>query len=105
MTKVAINRSFGGFSLSPAIHARVCELQGVPIESSYETSSRFYMSDLVHRTNPHLVQAILEARANGTNGDLKVVEVPDHIDWYIDEYDGMETVHEKHHVFCEWATL
>lgn len=103
--KVAINTSFGGFSLPTDIHARVCELQGLPIESAYLTSSCFYMSDYEHRTNPHLIQAILEAKAKGNNGDLKVVEVPEGVEFVIEDYDGSETVEEKHRTFSKWATL
>ena len=33
---------------------------------------------------------------NGAFSDLKVVEIPDGIRWYIDEYDGMEHVAERH---------
>jgi hypothetical protein len=34
--------------------------------------------------------------ANGACADLKIVEVPDEVDWYIEEYDGNEWVAEKH---------
>lgn len=27
---------------------------------------------------------------------IKIVEVPDDIDWYIQDYDGIESVHEVH---------
>jgi hypothetical protein len=33
---------------------------------------------------------------NGTYSDLKVVDVPDDVNWYIEEYDGMEHVAERH---------
>jgi hypothetical protein len=34
--------------------------------------------------------------ASGGFASLKVVEIPDGIEWEIDEYDGKETIHEKH---------
>lgn len=50
------------------------------------------------RADPLLVQVVEElgAAANGSCASLKVVEIPDGTDWEIDEYDGMESVHEKH---------
>jgi hypothetical protein len=33
---------------------------------------------------------------NGGYSDLKVVEIPDDVEWYIEEYDGMEHVAESH---------
>jgi len=38
----------------------------------------------------------LGAKANGHYSELKIVHVPDEVDWYISEYDGLEQVHEKH---------
>ena len=34
--------------------------------------------------------------ANGPNAELKVVEIPDGIDWTIEEYDGVEWIAEVH---------
>jgi hypothetical protein len=38
----------------------------------------------------------LGEKANGSFAELKIVEVPDYIDWVINEYDGLESVEEKH---------
>ena len=38
----------------------------------------------------------LGVKANGSHANLKVVEIPDGVDWEIDEYDGQESIHEKH---------
>lgn len=45
-----------------------------------------------------LVQVVRElgARANGSHADLEVVEIPDDVEWIISEYDGAETIEEKH---------
>ena len=50
------------------------------------------------RTNPLLVQVVEELgdAASGQCADLKVVEVPDGVKWVLDEYDGVETIHEEH---------
>lgn len=50
------------------------------------------------RTNPDLIALIEELgeSANGEFAKLKIVEIPDNIEYYIDEYDGYESVHEQH---------
>lgn len=50
------------------------------------------------RANPLLVQVVeeLKEEANGRFAKLKIVEIPDGIDWVIEEYDGSEYVAETH---------
>jgi hypothetical protein len=50
------------------------------------------------RSHPELVKLVEEMgeAAWGACAKLKVVEVPDDVDWEIDEYDGSECVSEKH---------
>jgi len=50
------------------------------------------------RTSDSLIKAVekLGKRANGVFSSLQVVEIPDGIDYYIDNYDGMESIHENH---------
>lgn len=57
----------------------------------------FYYGDL-ERTDPILVQVVEELgeEASGRCSALKVVEIPDGIEWEIDEYDGLESIEEKH---------
>lgn len=38
-------------------------------------------------------------RANGFGTDVKIVEIPDGIDYIIDDYDGLETIREKHRIW------
>lgn len=51
-----------------------------------------------NRADPRLVKIVEEMgeKANGGFAKLKVIEIPDDVDWEIDDYDGMETVEEKH---------
>lgn len=51
-----------------------------------------------NRAHPMIVRLIEEMgeQANGGCADLKVVEIPDGVDWEIDEYDGIEHIAEKH---------
>lgn len=50
------------------------------------------------RTDPNLIQAIEELgnEASGSFSVLKIVEIPDDVEWVIEEYDGMEWVAEVH---------
>jgi hypothetical protein len=50
------------------------------------------------RANPLLVQVVEELgdAASGDCGKLRIVEIPDGTEYEIDEYDGQESVHEKH---------
>jgi hypothetical protein len=52
----------------------------------------------IERDDPALVQAVEElgAVACGAHAELAVVEIPDGVEWCIEEYDGMEHVAEKH---------
>jgi hypothetical protein len=52
----------------------------------------------IERNDPALVQTVEELgkRANGSHADLKVVEIPDGVEFQIEEYDGLEWVAEVH---------
>jgi hypothetical protein len=50
------------------------------------------------RDDPDLVAAVeaLGAMANDRYANLKVVEIPDDVEWFIEEYDGLEWIAEAH---------
>ena len=50
------------------------------------------------RIDPDLIAAVetLGGLANGLVSDLAVVEIPDGVEWQIQEYDGREWIAEKH---------
>ena len=52
----------------------------------------------ITRNDPVLVQVVekLGKDANTRYSNLKIVEIPDDVEWTIDEYDGAEWVAEKH---------
>ena len=70
-----------------------------------EKDGTVFSDDCRHkdRNHPDLIKVIEELgdKANGQHANLTIVEIPDDIEWDIDEYDGIESIHEKHrsHVF------
>ena len=52
----------------------------------------------IPRNDAALVQTVEEMgeAANGRHAYLKIVEIPDDVEWEIDEYDGLEWVAEVH---------
>ena len=89
--KIVINKCYGGFSLSPAGRKRFWEL-GCKLAEYDEAARRSTRND------PLLVQVVEELgeAANGSFADLKVVEIPDGVEWTVEEYDGLEWIAEVH---------
>lgn len=86
--KVVINRCFGGFGLSKEA------VKDLGCKSSWD-----YNSEDMRRTAPELIALIEKKGSEYCSGDyaeLKVVEIPDDVDWYINDYDGVETIEEVH---------
>jgi len=50
------------------------------------------------RENPLLIKVVkkLGKKASGFCANLKIVKIPDDIEYKIEEYDGLESVEEKH---------
>ena len=88
--KVVINDCYGGFGLTDA------SLNEYKIRKCI-TDENFWYYD-IPRDCPVLV-AMVEEQGTAVNGgfaDLRIVEIPDDVDWYIEEYDGNEHVAERH---------
>ena len=90
MTKIVINTCFGGFGLSDAALNEYKSLKNI-------TDENFYHNDIPRDCS--VLVAMIEEQGTAVNGgfaDLKIVEVPDDANWYIEEYDGREWVAERH---------
>lgn len=51
-----------------------------------------------NRTDEDLIYVVekLGEKANGSCASLEVIEIPDDVNWEIDDYDGNESIHEQH---------
>lgn len=104
--KVVINRCWGEFSISRQA-AEVMASRGNERAAKEldENPKRWFgygyvdgMDGGYERTDPDLIYVVeeLKEEANGEHAKLKIVEIPDGIQWEIDEYDGMESIEEVH---------
>lgn len=134
--KIAINKCYGGFSLSNKAIEMIMKRKGLGCYKYKQTKFRYSdgvdeytriddnepssfvsysTTDLgekiekipnenfwyyrnLERTDEDLISVIEELgnEASGAYGHVTIVEVPDDVDWEIDDYDGIETIHEKH---------
>lgn len=123
--RIVINRCFGGFGLSDAAYERLIELgmksttwkdgdsyenpdaeivdwKASPIENRFSSLTYSFVSDdegsPAIRCHPLVLQVVegMGEKANGFCAELETVEVPDGVEWTIEEYDGREWVAEKH---------
>lgn len=66
--------------------------------SKHPEDGSYWYSGGLKRTDSILIEVIetLGEEANGDCASLKVVDIPDNIDYEIDDYDGMESISETH---------
>jgi hypothetical protein len=114
--KVAINTCFGGFGLSEPAFEKLLERKGIAFEKEDGESkfigASYYKEGMCGDAEGYLAQyefyedrsdsdliAVIEEFKEASNSwaaDIAIVEIPDDVEWYIHEYDGMEHVAEKH---------
>jgi hypothetical protein len=88
--KIVINKCYGGFGLSEMAEALYKERKGI-------TDPDWHYFDIA-RDDPVLIE-LIEQHGDAINGryaDLRIVEIPDGVEWQIEEYDGNEWIAEKH---------
>lgn len=110
MKKIVINKSYEQFFVSHKAFIRLRELgqaealqetdRGAhwPLAAAPQEPSLNRCGALVPRDDKKLVQVVeeLQGAANGYGAELKVVEIPDDVQWVIAKTDGVEHVSEVH---------
>lgn len=86
--KVVINTCYGGFGLSK---------QALKLYEERTGKKDVYCWD-IKRNDPILIQVIEELglKAAGGFAELKILEIPDEVNYVIEEYDGWEHIAEVH---------
>jgi hypothetical protein len=99
---VVINKCYGGFSVSRKAWTRLRELgEPTALEDNDDTGYDAFCYQ-IPRDEPRLIQVVRELgdAANGCNAELAVIEIPDDVEWTVEDYDGSEHIAEKHRT---WA--
>jgi hypothetical protein len=67
-------------------------------ETTSEVFDYYFSSRDIKRDDPDLIAVVEELgeKADGSCASLKIVEIPDGVEWQIEEYDGNEWVAEVH---------
>ena len=111
LVKIVINSDYGGFSLSDEAILEYGKRKGLNLVKDENTNwsiSIFYKDSVakenyfedreIPRNDPALVEVVevLGEAANGFAANLKIVEIPEDVEWCVEENDGREWVSEKH---------
>lgn len=95
--QVVINTSYSNFAISSdaisLIQKKIKNPKGKSQINAYAFDN--------DRSHPLLVEAVqkLGTKANGLYTTLKIVEIPDDVEWRIDAINGKEIVREKHRMW------
>ena len=106
--KIVINSDYGGFSLSDWAIEAYADRKGIKLKkekttcgitlyTNVDTNEDFGKWD-IERNDPVLVKIVEElgGKSFGFAANLKIVEIPDDVNWEVVDYDGMEHIAEKH---------
>ena len=103
MTKIVINRCYGGFGLGELAMMDIAHRKGWVLvqqdRSNYFRSPEGDIADSdLPRDDPDLIATvqILGEHSWGPYAELLIVDVPDDVEWTIEEYDGREWIAERH---------
>lgn len=123
MKRVILNKCFGGFGVSKDAYELYAKKKGISVFHytyatddnrsfdfhftkdfgdnvyiSNEDFKKYFLNlDENFREDKTLIEVVEELgeKANTFYSNLKIVEIPDDLDYVIDNYDGIETLHQK----------
>ena len=94
--KIVINTCYGGFGLTNLVYSKL-EADYYDLDNeAFGIQSDNYMA---WRASPKLISVIEEVgvvQSGDTYAELKIIEIPDGVEWGIHEYDGLEYIYEVH---------
>jgi len=95
--QVVINTSYSNFAISADAISLIQKKIKNPKAKSQINAYAFHND----RSNPLLVETVqkLGAKANGLYTTLKIVEIPDDVEWRVDAINGKEVIREKHRIW------
>ena len=81
---------------SQEIHIKTCNLLADDSTVWYVDSDTKRLPGF--RSDPDILGVVeaLGEKANGKDAQLRIIEIPDDVEWHIEEYDGLEHVAENH---------
>jgi hypothetical protein len=107
--KILVNRCHGGFGLSDEAFEKYFEYKGIDFvkdnEKGFGGGSIYFDSKgkvltyyNIPRDDLDLIKVVEEFKdkADGNFSKLEIVEIPDDVEWEIEEYDGNEWIAEVH---------
>lgn len=88
--KIVINVCYGGFGLNNEAMTEY--------KRRAQVTEKYFASYDIPRDCPHLVAMFEEqgSKIDTRFSKLKIVQIPDDVEWQIEEYDGMEWIAEQH---------
>ena len=95
MKKIVINTCYGGFGLSDEAILRIRAAKEA-------TGEAIWVNERAIRSDPVVIKVVedMGTSADGYSAELKVIEIPDDVEWEIEDYDGIEWISEQHRRWC-----
>lgn len=103
--EILLNKCYGGYGLSNEAVRLYLTKKNIEFKLNPKYSTGFFKYYMIEgndqfsdhnipRTDPVIIQIVREMgeKANGNCADLQIVPIPDGCEYYIDEYDGMESI-------------
>lgn len=101
--KIAINKCYGGF----VVTKHVFDELGIEWDGFGFLCNKYF--GIINSKNPYEYRAHLKLIAalekvgkenyNGPRASIEIIEIPNNIEWEIEEHDGNEWVSEKHRIW------
>ena len=103
--EILLNKCYGGYGLSDKAVKLYLTKKNIPIVPNPAYASKYFKYYIVGdderfsdhnipRMDPVIIEVVkdLGKKANGSNAELEIVSIPDGCEYYIDEYDGIESI-------------